>query len=98
MARGCYIAAGLVALEDPLKLVMTRHALDRITEHRLDRAWVERVAMSPEWTRPDPRPGVVRHFGAVPELGGRVLRVAVADTDGERRVLSAHLDRGARRT
>lgn len=77
--------------------MLTRHALDRIAEHKLDRAWVERVAMRPEWTRPDPRPNVVRHFGTIAELGGRVLRVAIVEIDGERRVLSAHVDRGARR-
>lgn len=76
---------------------MTRHAEEQIADRELERAWVERVAMSPEWTESDPRPGIVRHFGAVPEFGGRVLRVAVVQGSGWRRVLSAHFDRDARR-
>jgi hypothetical protein len=78
-------------------IVMTKHALDRIAEHGLDRAWVESIALAPEWVEDDPRPGVRLHFGVLPERAGRVLRVAVTDRGGDRLVLSAHLDRGARR-
>jgi hypothetical protein len=39
----------------------------------------------------------MRCFGAIPELGDRVLRVVVTDVGEERRVLTAHLDRNARR-
>jgi hypothetical protein len=76
---------------------MRRHAVEQIAERGLDRAWVERVAMHPDWAEPDPKPGIFRHFGIVPERGERILRVVVADRDKERYVLTAHLDRGARR-
>lgn len=55
------------------------------------------MALRPDWTEPDPRPGITRLFGVVPEHGGRILRVVVADRGGERHVLTAHLDRRARR-
>jgi Domain of unknown function (DUF4258) len=76
---------------------MRKHALDQIGDRRLDPAWVERVALSPDWSEPDPQPGVTRHYGAVPEFGGRVLRVVAADRGDERHVLTVHFDRGARR-
>jgi hypothetical protein len=80
-----------------MRLFLTMHVARRLAERGLDRAWVERVALQPAWVEPDPLPGVARHFGPVPEAGGRVLRVAVADRQGLRHVLSAHFDRGAAR-
>jgi Domain of unknown function (DUF4258) len=76
---------------------MRRHALGQIADRRLDLAWVERVAFQPDWSEPDPQPGVTRHYGTVPEFGGRVLRVVVADRGDERHILTVHFDRGARR-
>ena len=75
------------------RLRFTAHAELRIRQRGLAHAWVERVAGSPEWTEPDPRPGVVRGFGRIAEAGGRVLRVAYIDRDGVRHVLSASFDR-----
>ena len=80
-----------------MRLVLRRHALDQITERGLDPAWVERVAQHPDWSEPDPQPGVARHYGSVPEFGGRVLRVVVADRGDERHILTVHFDRGAAR-
>ncbi len=74
-------------------LRFTAHAELRIRQRGLARAWVERVTGSPEWTEPDPRPGVVRGFGRVAEAGGRVLRVAYIDWSGVRHILSASFDR-----
>lgn len=81
----------------PVRLVVTRHALDQMAARRIEPAWVERVALTPEWTGHDRQPGVARHFGAVPEFGGRVLRVVVADRGRERHVLTVHFDRNASR-
>jgi hypothetical protein len=76
---------------------MRRHALEQMAERGIELAWAERVALRPDWTEPDPQSGVTRHFGAIPEFGGRVLRVVVTDVGDERRVLTAHFDRNARR-
>lgn len=80
-----------------MRLVISDHATDQAAERGLDLAWVERIALHPDWTEPDTDPTRVRHFGVVPELDGRVLRVIVSDTPAERRVITAHLDRKASR-
>ena len=48
----------------------------------------------PDWTEPDPHdPQVVRYFRAIPEFGGRVLRVVVNVAVEPRRVVSVFFDR-----
>jgi Domain of unknown function (DUF4258) len=81
----------------PVRLVVRRHALEQMAERGIEPVWTERVALDPDWTEGDPQPGVARHFGAVPEFGGRILRVVVADRGAERHVLTVHFDRNARR-
>jgi hypothetical protein len=79
-------------------LRFTRHAEDAIAERELDRIWVERTVREPEWQLPDPRrSNVERRFRAIPEYGGRVLRVACLETVDEIRILTVFLDRNARR-
>lgn len=78
-------------------LRFTGHARTAIAERELAEAWVEAAALSPEWEAPDPRPGVVRRYRAIPERGGRILRVACVETPDEIRILSAFLDRRARK-
>ena len=78
-------------------LSFTTHAEDAILERNLDRNWVERAVLEPEWRYPDPyRPGVERRFRAIPEFGGRVLRVACLENDDEIRILTVFFDRDAR--
>lgn len=73
----------------------TAHAEQRMRQYGIARGWVEAAVATPEWTRPDPQPGVVRSFRAVPERGGRVLRVAHRPDGADVLVLSVHFDRGA---
>lgn len=80
------------------RLLFTDHARIVIEERELKSAWVESAATSPDWEQVDPtRPGVVRRFLAVPERDGRILRVALVETPEEIRILSAFLDRRARK-
>jgi hypothetical protein len=82
--------------EKPLRF--TRHAEDAIGERKLDRNWIERTVRQPEWSHPDPgRVGVERRFRAIPEFGGRFLRVACAEGEDEIRILTVFFDRDARR-
>jgi Domain of unknown function (DUF4258) len=75
----------------------TKHAMDRIREWRLDRAWVERAVAQPDRAIPDPRRlAVTLSFKAVPERGGRILRVAHRPDGSDVLVLTAHFDRGAK--
>jgi Domain of unknown function (DUF4258) len=85
-----------MAERKPLRF--TRHAQDAIVERDLDQSWIVRTIREPEWSRADPRrPGVERRFRAIPEFGGRVLRVACFETADEIRVLTVFFDRDARR-
>lgn len=78
-------------------LRFTAHARTAMAERELAEAWVTATALAPEWEAPDPRPGTVRRYRAIPERGGRILRVACVETANEIRILSAFLDRRARR-
>jgi hypothetical protein len=78
-------------------LRFTSHALAVMTERNLHRDWIERAVRAPDWQEPDPHdPTASRLFAAVPERGGRFLRVACVETPTEIRILTAFLDRRAR--
>lgn len=77
-------------------LTFTQHAHDAIEERELEMDWIERTTRQPSWSRPDPRPGIERRFRAVPEFGGRILRVACLETADEIRIISVFFDRRAR--
>ena len=79
------------------RLLLTKHAQDAITERKLDLEWIERTVNSPSWRHPDPhRLGVERRFRAIPEFGGRILRVACLETADEVRIITIFFDRDAR--
>ena len=76
----------------------TRHAIDAMEERRLERQWIEAAVRDPQWQESDRRdPSVMRRFRTISQRGGRVLRVAYVETETEIRVVSAFLDRRARR-
>jgi hypothetical protein len=76
----------------------SQHAEDSIVERELDRDWIERTVADPDWKVADPRnPGVERRFRAIPEFGGRILRVACLENADEIRILTAFFDRDARK-
>ena len=53
---------------------------------------------APEWTIVDPSgPPVERRYCSMPELGDRVLRVVCIEDEAEIRIISAFIDRRARR-
>jgi hypothetical protein len=69
-----------------------------MAERRLDQTWVERTAREPEWIEPEPSdPALERRFRAVPERDGRILRVVCGEDDANITVVTAFLDRRARR-
>lgn len=82
----------------PKPLVFTAHARQVMAERELEAEWVERTVYEPEWREPDPAdPTVERRFRTLPEREDRILRVACVESAKEIRILSAFLDRGARR-
>jgi hypothetical protein len=85
-------------MPDRKPLRFTRHVEDAILEREVERTWIEKTAREPEWFHPDPRrPDVERRFRAIPEFGGRVLRVACLETATEIRILTVFFDRDARK-
>ena len=61
------------------------------------RAWIEETITSPDWTVPDPLPGVTRSYRAIVEFGGRVLRVVHRSAEQDIVVMTAFFDRNATR-
>lgn len=77
-------------------LTFTTHAHDAILERKLEMDWIDRTARQPTWSRPDPRPNRERRFRAIPEFGGRILRVVCLETDHEIHIITVFFDRRAR--
>jgi hypothetical protein len=63
-----------------MRLHLTGHVIDELSERGVERQWVERVATEPEWIEPSrARAGVDLRFGRIEEAGGKVLRVTTID-------------------
>ena len=76
---------------------LTAHAKVRLRDRGIDPKWIREAILEPDWTEVDPKdPAIERRFRAVPEFGGRILRVACSETNSSIRVISAMLDRNAR--
>lgn len=79
-------------------ITFTRHAPFRVAERHIRPDWVEQTVRDPTWTEPDPGDATVeRRFRPIPAYGGRVLRVAVRETEDAIRVITLHFDRRATR-
>ncbi|HET9018296.1 MAG TPA: DUF4258 domain-containing protein [Acetobacteraceae bacterium] len=77
---------------------LTVHVQRRIVERRIALAWIESAVSAPDWTSPDPDPALSRSFKTIPDAGGRVLRVVHRPDGPDILIVTAHFDRGARRT
>ena len=75
----------------------TLEATLRQAGRNLDPAWIEAAVRSPDWTTPDPEPPKERRYRAIPELGGKVLRVVCVEEDDHVRIVTVFPDRDARR-
>lgn len=79
-------------------IVLTEHGKHAMAERAIELAWVERTAREPEWIAPEPAdPALERRFRAVPERAGRILRVVCAEDHAIIVIVTAFLDRRARR-
>lgn len=82
----------------PKTLILTAHARERLRTRKIHADWIEDAVRNPDWTEPDPRdPTIERRFRAIPQFGGRYLRVACVETEAAIRVISVMFDRNARR-
>jgi hypothetical protein len=76
---------------------LTAHALERVENGEVARAWIDAAIARPEWSRPDPwRAGVTLSFRAILEFGGRILGVAHRPDGANVLVITAFFDRGAK--
>ena len=76
-----------------MKLIYTKHALQRMAKRKLREEWIERVVDNPSRIEPDEVDSTLEHrLAAVPDLANRVLRVIVSK-DEPKRVITMHLDR-----
>lgn len=76
---------------------LTQHARKVLEERAIAIEWMERALTNPEETAPDPNDDTIQRFyRAIPEFGGRVLRVVVNTTVNPWRVVSVFFDRNKR--
>ena len=81
-----------------LVFVYTTHALENLVDRDIARDWVERTITDPETTENDARhPERIRAYRAIPERGGRVLRVVYVHEGQTYRIITLFFDRGRRR-
>lgn len=74
------------------------HALTTVRERNLEPEWVEETVRQPDWSVPDPdHPERERRYRALPSRDLRILRAVVVETSSEIRIVTAFLDRKARR-
>jgi hypothetical protein len=77
-------------------VVLSLHAEHVAKQRGILSPWIEEAAYQPDWVEPDPS-GAERRFRAIPERDNRILRIVCTETDTEVRVITAFLDRKARR-
>lgn len=78
-----------------MPITFSAHALDMLAERGIDRTWAERTIAAPDFIEPDPtHADRTRAYRAVPERGGRVLRVVYTRDGDEVRIITLFLDRG----
>jgi hypothetical protein len=75
-----------------------KHAQEATTKRDIAASWIEDAVKIPNSVEADPRnPDRIRSYKAIPELGGRVLRVVHRLDGDDIIIITAHLDRGAKR-
>ena len=73
-------------------VVFSKHAQDVMRERRIPEEWVLRTISAPDRTDA-PADGTIHYIKAIPEHGGRFLRVVVNPTITPQRVVTAFFDR-----
>ena len=81
-----------------MQIVFGQHAENMLIERGIERGWVERTVFEPQMVRSDPRhKDRLQAFRAIPERGGRVLRVVYAQGKDSYRIVTLFFDRAQRR-
>lgn len=78
--------------------VLSAHAKFVLAERGILAAWIEQVMSSPEKIEPDRYDSALTHaMSAIPQFGGRTLRVIYNDNVTPRRIVTAYFDRAQRK-
>ena len=75
---------------------LSKHISDEMDGPGIRLAYVETAIAAPAWQTPDANPLLTRSFKAIPEFGGRILRVVHRPDGDDVFVVTATWDRGAR--
>jgi hypothetical protein len=68
-----------------------------LRERGIRREWVTDALAEPDWTTPNLHPDRTRAFRAIPDAGGKILRVVYTNAGGEYRVVTVFFGRNAKR-
>jgi hypothetical protein len=86
------------AAESELALILTAHARERMVRDGITDAQIDAIIRRPERRAQDPvDPGLTQAWRRIPELGGRAVRVVYYTAGADFVIVTAFLDRGARR-
>ncbi|AZV37980.1 hypothetical protein CXP35_03350 [Komagataeibacter xylinus] len=79
-----------------MPLIFKPHAREAMERRSIAPEWVTDTVLHPEWTEADPvHPERTRSYRAIPELGGRILRVVHWPEGSDIVVLTVFPDRDA---
>lgn len=87
----------MAKLTGPRDLHFTDHAENTLRERGIQREWVAAALAEPDWTAPDPKADRTRAFRAIPDAGGKILRVVYSKAGSEFWVVTVFFDRDAKR-
>jgi hypothetical protein len=76
---------------------LSKHTVDEMDGRGISLTNIEAALASPDRQTPDPNPGLTCSFKAIPEFGGRILRVVHRPDGADVFVVTATWDRGAKR-
>ena len=77
-----------------MELIYTRHALDAMEKRGISEAWIQRAIEHPQRVEPDRLdPTLIHYLCAIPENGGRVLRVVLNSTNLPPKLVTVFFDR-----
>ena len=79
-------------------IILSVHAKQVLAERNIELGWLEAALSEPERSMPDPDDASAeRRFRAIPERGGRILRVVCREGRDTIYIVTVFFDRRARR-
>ena len=80
------------------ELILSRHIRSGNANRRIPLEWIELTVSQPDWTTPCPKDAALtRSYRRIEAAGGRFLRVVHRPLGDDILIVTAFLDRGARR-